>query len=298
MCAERSPDPMASKMRAPLIMLFALVLFGTWQLSRVLQPVEPRLLLSSRSSHGERDDNNTNVPQSPAIIIAKAEEACALTVVTAYFEVPSKHSPESYREWMTSGVLSLDACIVVIVGSEDDARFVAASSQRRITPHVVDLSSAAQRLGTTNRSLAFWEQQFRIDPEAHLHKGYRLYWIWALKAVFLRDAAVQNPFGSTHFVWVDIGCIRDARYRGRTLRAPPPRMLKEKTSVLCVAVAPFDSAASASKDHIAGAIWGGSAAAVLRFHDAYFRVFTRLADAGAFVGKDQTLMNQIGRAHV
>ena len=277
-------------------MLLVLVLFGTWQhLSRVLQPAEPRLLLhlshgsssSSSSSRGARDNDAT---QPPAII----QEACALTVVTAYFEVPSKHSPESYRAWMTSGVLSLDACIVVIVGSEDDARFVAKTSQGRITPHVVDLSSAAQRLGgPTNRSVAFWEQQFRIDPEAHLHKGYRLYWIWALKAVFLRDAAVQNPFGSTHFVWVDIGCIRDARYRGRTLRAPPPRMLKEETSIWCVAVAPFESAgASASQDHVAGAIWGGSAAAVLRFHDAYFRVFTRLADAGAFVGKDQTLMNQ------
>ena len=255
-------------MRARFTTLVVIVLMGTWQLSRLLVPLRP--------------------PRAPAAAekTEREKEACALTIVTAYFEVPSKHSPDAYRAWMTSGVLSLDACMLVIVGSERDARFVASS--RRLAPHIVDLATLA-RSRLDNRSLAFWERQFLIDPEAHLHKGYPLYWIWALKPVFLRDAAVQNPFGSSHFVWVDIGCIRDGRYRGRTLRAPPPRMLEDdQQRIFCVAVAPYSMA---DRDHIAGAIWGGSAAAVLRFHDAYFRAFRRLADAGAFVGKDQTVMN-------
>ena len=275
-------------MRALLTLLFALALLGTWKLSHVLYAPETRLL--SRSEHAAIEAQPLVVADRPLQPATTATpEACALTLVTAYFEVPSKHSPESYREWMASGVLTLDACMVVVVGSEKEAHFVAAASPRRLTPRVVDLAAAAQRLD--NRSLAFWEQQFRIDPKAHLHKGYALYWIWALKSVLLRDAVEQNPFGSTHFVWVDIGCIRDARYRGRTLRAPPPRMRSDNASLFCVAVAPLASAASARQDHIAGAIWGGGAAAVRAFHDAYFRVFRRLADARAFVGKDQTLMN-------
>ena len=151
---------------------------------------------------------------------------------------------------------------------------------------------------TTN---GFWDAQAAMDPEIHLHQGYRLYWIWSLKSVMMRDTVLENPFNSIHFFWVDVGCMRDSKYINRSLRFSPPQVTAKPDSIFIVLVEPFQqdelklnydgTSKYTGRNHLAGAIWGGSASSVLRFYESYFRVFFRLADAGLFVGKDQTVMN-------
>ena len=221
---------------------------------------------------------------------------CEVTLVTSYFDIPSKHSADEYRDWM-SNLLSLDACMVIATAERSRGLFVKRNPW--YTRYVnVELDDAAQRL---NRSKSFWSTQFAQDPEAFRHQSYRLYWVWALKPVLMRDAVLHNDFHSRYFFWADIGCLRDKTYFGRSLQKVPAQV-RNCNSVIFASVSPFlpielqrkqDGTASLDSfsDHLAGAIWGGKAAAVLRFHDAYFRSFSRLANTGAFVGKDQSIMN-------
>jgi len=210
-------------------------------------------------------------------------QTCNVTLVTSYFAINSKHSVDEYKQWMPN-MLSLDACMAVYApGAWKDE--ILGHRRGRPTHFVpVELNDAALRL---NRTEAFWASQVGLDVEAHLHKGWELYWVWALKAVFLRDEVLKNVFKSSHFFWMDIGCMRDGKYSGRALQSVPPQVEDHPSSVFFTKV-PLSPAGDYS---LAGAMWGGSASAVLRFHDAYFRVFNARADQGAFVGKDQTLFD-------
>jgi len=230
-------------------------------------------------------------------VISESHAVCDVTLVTAYFAINSKHLHSEYLLWMKN-VLSLDACMVIFTSSSTADVFLGRNSF--ITQvFQVELDVLWPRL---NRTIMFWEQQFQLDTEKNIHKGYELYWIWALKPLFLKDVILANIFRSTHFFWVDIGCLRDTTYSNRKLSTVPMQVMAFPDSVFFAIVADFaeneldllpdgTSEFTWMPDRLAGAVWGGNAQAVLHFRDAYFTVFNRLADQGVFVGKDQTIMS-------
>lgn len=182
---------------------------------------------------------------------------------------------------------------MIIHATEESRDVIMSKRAARPTIYVADeLGTVARRL---NQTMTFWERQLNLDPEAGIHQGYSLYLIWALKPVFLRDAVLANPFASTHFFWFDMGCIRDMVYFDRSLFSVPAQVNLYNQSVYFVLVRPFDEPEAhsgvISDDHISGAMWGGSARAVLNYHAVYFEYFEQLASQGVFVGKDQTVMN-------
>jgi hypothetical protein len=141
-----------------------------------------------------------------------------------------------------------------------------------------------------------------MDDEKKIHHGYKLYWIWALKPLLVQDTINSNVFKSRYFFWIDIGCMRDATFFGRSLRSAPVQVRMMKDGVFFSLVDDFtdkelltlhngSSPLTWTPDRMSGAVWGGRTTAVSSFVNAYFKVFNRLADAGYFVGKDQTVMN-------
>jgi hypothetical protein len=194
-------------------------------------------------------------------------------------------------------VLSLDACMVIVTSPANASLF---HGRDPMYTHIVEVNLQEQG-GRFNRSIEFWEGQFRMDDEASIHKGYQLYWVWALKPVLLADAIGRNIFGSDYFFWIDVGCQRSDENFGRSLRTAPPQVRSSNRVFFAnifnftredLVVRPDGTAESLYiPDRLAGAVWGGRATAVLAFRDSYFRVFNRLTDIGRFVGKDQTIMN-------
>jgi hypothetical protein len=234
--------------------------------------------------------SNTN---SRAIIHSAA--GCELTLVTAYFEVPSKHSRADYHRWMGNS-LSLDACMVVHMDVSSPLHV----PSRGLAPTLWKLTRLDRVALRLNRTLQFWEAQHAKDPEAWIHRGYHLYWVWALKGLLLQDAAQQNPFSSQYFFWMDVGCMRDAQHNGKSLRLVPPPVHRCPHAVFFAMVAPFTQqellrssreGPSIVADRLSGAIWGGTADAVASFGTVYWKTFDRLASEGYFVGKDQDIMN-------
>jgi hypothetical protein len=232
----------------------------------------------------------TGISDQDIALAPKPADTCEVTLVTSYFDIPSKHSHQDYLHWMPN-VLSLNACMVIMASSSSAALFAGRQKTRLVT---VELAEAAARI---NHTQAFWEAQWLQDPEASIHRGHQLYWVWALKALWLGDAAQDNVFSSEYFYWIDIGCLRDRQYWGRTLLSPPVQA--RRMGILFAEVEPFLSAdlqapvpEAQAKNHLSGACWGGHSSSVLLFKEAYYAVFARMAEAGHFVGKDQTLMNR------
>lgn len=230
------------------------------------------------------------------------KQVCEVTLVTAYFQMPSKHSEDKYHMWIKNA-LSLRACFVIFTSASMKSLFVGLSEGReKFTDlRIIDLKEESTHL---NQSQAFWEHQFSIDPEQEIHKGFELYWVWSLKSSFVKDAIGNSMFRSNYFFWIDIGCLRDGVYNGRVIDGVPAQVRQAPHSVFFALVNPFSAADieldqdgyavhHLSTDHIAGACWGGEAQAVLRFHGAFQATFRRLADKGRFVGKDQTVINTI-----
>jgi hypothetical protein len=232
------------------------------------------------------------------------KQTCEVTLVTSYFQVPSKHSVEEYRAWINN-TLSLRACFVIFTETPLKSLFLGLTEGREAYTDLstVDLKKEAARL---NRSLAFWEHQYSavMDQEWAIHKGFELYWVWTLKSFFVRDAVEKNVFQSNYFFWIDIGYLRDSRFNGRALMGVPAQVKRAPHSVFMLVVVPFSAAEieldqgghakhHLSSDHLVGGCWGGEARAVLRFHEAYKATFSRIADEGRFVGKDQTVFNTI-----
>lgn len=55
--------------------------------------------------------------------------------------------------------------------------------------------------------MTFWEKQYTIDPNQHIHNP-ELYAVWAIKQEVVRIALNYNQFQSKWFVWCDIGIQR------------------------------------------------------------------------------------------
>ena len=214
---------------------------------------------------------------------------CTSTIVTAYYVLPmSKHKVEEYQQWLPN-LLSLKACMVVYhegsinISSRPFTRWRIQSLE-----DIMKASPFAQSLSPP-RNL-FWKYQNAVDPERSIHRDYRLYWLWTLKTTLLTNTIQENPFNTRHFFWVDAGCQRYAQHTGRWLwnpQVPPDKMVFAEANLRPPgAISPY-------KDHISGAIFGGDATAVLRFHSAYVALWWNMSEQDLFVGKDQTLYNML-----
>jgi lipopolysaccharide biosynthesis glycosyltransferase len=214
---------------------------------------------------------------------------CPVTFVTQYFAFPSKHSQEEYSAWM-SHIHDTDMCLVVF--SDEVDRFQ--SGKNRVVVQV-ELEAAAAAF---NQTLAFWQAQHERDRERDIHRGYRLYWVWNLKSVFLQRAADDNPFDSQYFFWIDSGCVRGtgrAEKRFQWSWFWPPRDVMLHHKIFVAVVNPFLPSENAETsfedvDRLSGAVWGGHRDAVRAWGDAYMTVFADYVARGRFVGKDQSLM--------
>lgn len=212
-----------------------------------------------------------------------------LTIVTAYYMLPmSKHSVEKYQQWLPN-LLSLKACMMVY---HDGSVNVSSRPFTRwsVQPleDIMAASPFAQSLSPPKHP--FWKYQRAIDPERSYHRDYRLYWMWTLKTTFLTNTIRDNPFNTPYFFWMDAGSQRDTQHTGQWLWSPqvPPGKIVFAEAALRLpdTISPYDN-------HISGAMFGGDATAVLRFHDAFVALWRNMSEQDLFVGKDQILYNML-----
>jgi len=161
------------------------------------------------------------------------DPSSSATIVTAYFRLPSKHTPETYERWMKlflglhdNMIIFTETALVetirtlrshawnrtVIVACRNGVndlpiRKLGQSKLKKQRPNIND-----------DNNNEFWKHQLEMDPEQKAHQNYKLFWIWLSKSWFVTQAMALNPFQSQLFVYSDIGCFRHAMmYRNVTL---------------------------------------------------------------------------------
>ena len=227
------------------------------------------------------------IPLSDDHVSLPTTHKCHVTFVSCYFEVPSKHTDFEYTIWMQN-LLNSSMCLVIF--TDDASRFKPSSTE---LVRVVDMRN---EIHVFNQSTEFWERQLSIDSERDIHRSYKLYWIWNLKSVFLNRVALENPFASEYFFWLDIGCVREPMpdFDWGSFW-PPAAVMREHRRIFVGNPQAFENGdnAETSFEHtnrLAGAIWGGHATAIPIWTARYTTVFRDYVAKGRFVGKDQNQM--------
>ena len=278
---------------------------GAWSLEHV--PVQPVQMPVPRGMLGRRTQEHALPPTQTTLAGTRpADSGCAATVVSAFFEFASKHPVDSYLVWLDS-MVCLRVCMEIYV---DDHTHDLIAKQRSSYGLAAQTVLHRTRLNETHAFKAlgghdFWQAQRLLDPEARIHRSYWLYVVWVQKTFWLSEAAQRNLFGSSWFVWSDIGCWRPAAWRfcDSPLAVWPNVSFLETNfpkdkAVFCrvrgyhkddFVKDPATGRRSplVAGDRISGSIFLVHRGAAQRWADAYWTTLQLHAGQGVFIGKDQ-----------
>jgi galactoside 2-L-fucosyltransferase 1/2 len=239
---------------------------------------------------GDGDDKlhsvaTTKLQTSPDLLLGEA------TIVTMYYKFPSKHSTEDYVMWMRNMLSLQDAMIIFTTKDMEDMIYQLrdhALNRTLVVVMALEDTAVVQKYG-----MDFWKDQNLVDPEKYTHTDPRIYIVWNQKPAFVKHAISLNPFKSSHFLWMDIGCLRQTGYNGDWMVTDATPFHNDKVLMLDVTAKTSNfwlDIFFVNENRIGGTIFGGTIAAMLRFSDEYYKTLSVGAELLQFVGKDQLLM--------
>jgi hypothetical protein len=225
-----------------------------------------------------------------------------ITIVTGYFIMPSKNSPEVYKEWMKN-FLSLDECMVIFT---DKYTYNYIKNLR--DPSNTHIIVTSIEKFEVYKYLNYWEYCKKIDREQHLHSK-ELYMIWNEKSFFLDRAIKINIFNSDYFFWMDIGSIRNSKMLTDLTKFSCEGIPKNKTILSKISnyiLNPKLNNVGISEDlqnnnlnschvinYIQGGFFGGHTTALKEWIKLYKEELKLFVSTGTFGGKDQYIMNNM-----
>ncbi|EJK68952.1 hypothetical protein THAOC_09834 [Thalassiosira oceanica] len=222
-----------------------------------------------------------------------------VTIVTAFYQISSKHPVKMYEKSAKQLLATSDPMVIFC---EPGSRWVKYfTEQRRHAPTiVVPLSADELRLKKHFPQPTFWKNQYEIDPEGPTHhKGVNtlLYIIWDEKIVLVNSVAMLNPFNTTQFAWVDAGYCRNPAphlYRNSAVRINITEDGVRSDSVLMFQMIPYDhnrgKAISGNQVLVGGNSFIGTYEGISNLYSAFYETFWAMAATGKFVGSDQKVL--------
>ena len=221
-----------------------------------------------------------------------------VTIVTAFYTIPSKHTTQEYKTWMKNLLLIRNN--MVIFTDSKNHEFIQKLRSRyngsnNIYTKIIVEDLSKSKIGSF-RNKAFWSSQIKLDLEIDAHHSYQLYWIWNEKTNWLYRVSKINPFNSTFFAWIDIGYIRNEVVHGESLiRCLPHDFHPNQVMLLKIddVVDPNLQGYNIASATLGGGFIGGYSAGIERWHRIYYKTFEEFVQKNEFVGKDQVLMNSI-----
>jgi hypothetical protein len=217
------------------------------------------------------------------------------TIVTAYFKLEkSKASHAKYLDWMRN-MLIIDNPMVIFC---DESSVLLIERLRELAGHAKKTRVIPTRFEDfyCYRYIDVFKKHMDIDHERAIH-SIELYLIWNEKSNFLRRAIEANPFSSEKFVWCDIGCFR--RPNTEFVKWPNPDRVTDNKITLMV-VEPFTEDEMRTnlpsfqyKNRISASIFAGDKYTLIRWHQIYYGMLEYYIQIGRFIGKDQSIMNNV-----
>lgn len=230
------------------------------------------------------------------------------TVVSSYYPMKSKHSLESYRNWIRQFLEILD-CPLVFFTEEGTTEFILSCRQKFLDKTKIVAYPREQWTANIKFPHGFWDAQWALDPEKNIHSP-ELYKIWYEKKEFVKRAIELNPFESNDFVWCDAGILRHTgmipliKQFPVGERIPTDRFLMANTwpftrnDEVAVTINGETFVGGASgKPRIGGNILAADAKVWDTFSAAYDKMVEKFLGAKLFIGKDQTILTTLLLEH-
>lgn len=217
------------------------------------------------------------------------------TVVTAYYEIPSKFPSEKYWGWIKN-FCRINSNLVIFTSSNLIEKFAEMRHEKTL---IVPLEFHD-----------LYHYQF-FDKYREDHKKDKLNWlntpelyvIWAEKVKFVSKVISSNPFSSKYFLWSDIGIMREQQFMNRFVNFAKPTNIKDgKMNMLLVK--PFENAdyfldtngmirLTSMDVRIGGGIQASDAETWLLYEKKWDDMLQLFFTCNKFSGQDQCIINTI-----
>ena len=238
--------------------------------------------------------------ESPeGLFVTKTKPA---TVVSAFYEMPSKYSVDTYKEWMRIFLTNIQ-CHLVFFCEDSLREFVEECRADYMDKTRIIVLPREQWIANKKYLQTFWDKQFHMDTEKDIHRSSDLYKVWYEKKEFVKKAIDLNPFDHDDFVWIDAGIVRSEKVAQllsnfpANSRIPTNRMLLlnvQQFSKQHNIVYTFNKGVQlqglGSGAKIGGGVLAGSVRIWNQFSKAFDLVFEKYITADLFVGKDQNIL--------
>ncbi|OQV14879.1 hypothetical protein BV898_10911 [Hypsibius exemplaris] len=226
-----------------------------------------------------------------------------VTVVTAYYRIPSKQKGAVYLKWMSNFLEVIPCHLYVFTEARSEAKVKSRrASFSGTTKIVVREFSELEEV----KRLEMWNKQKSLDHET-FHTP-ELYALWNQKLHFLMEAIKENPFDSDYFLWTDIGSFRDKEQAEQLTSYPDTNTtatLLGTDKVFFLQMGDFleehrkirwNGLPEKDFQHgtgLAGTVLGGHANAIREYNQRYYETMKLMHDNGLFIGKDQNIMSTV-----
>lgn len=230
-----------------------------------------------------RYNSSDIIPLNPNWNMMPITDIC---FISAYFKLEqSKASHDIYIKRMKN-TLNINHPFVIFL-DKDDVETTNIIYQIRGHPY-----QYTKIIRTTLNDLKVskydWEAQYKLDNEKYQNPS--LYKIWNNKADFVWQVAVENPFNSKYFFWIDIGYLRYVKNEDIYTNISLSKIPDNKLMLLEL----HDEHSNQSKHRtIAAGMFGGDFKAVSWFGNVYYNYLDKCISKGDFCGKEQNLMVDI-----
>lgn len=212
------------------------------------------------------------------------------TIVTCYYNVPSKRTFEEYNIYIINLLLNV-YCNIIIFTSNDLFNYFNSYLQHnnRIYIIVKDFDD----LELYQKYIHIWDFQYFIDKQKNFRSKF-CYIIWNSKLKFLKEAIELNPFHSNKFIWNDIGTIRDSKNMHLLKNYPIyEKISNNKIDIILINDILENKKFFCDEIHFSGAIFGSGINTILKFHDLYYQKFDEYLLNNQFIGCDQQIISSV-----
>lgn len=212
------------------------------------------------------------------------------TVVTCYYNIPSKFIHETYMEWI-SNFMTMDFKSVIYCDKKSFENLSA------IYPVKENRNYRLVEIDDFYVSKFNWDKDYDMDPEKSIH-SIELYKVWAEKVFFVDRAINENIYNTDYFVWTDIGSFRNkdilADFEGYPCVNNLP--INMVTFLLIEHFSPDDILNLDKVDNrfltstrVGGGIFGGNISSMKKFKELSHDMLIEFDSENIFKGKDQNL---------
>jgi hypothetical protein len=226
------------------------------------------------------------------------------TVVSAYYEMPSKYNLESYRTWIRL-LLENVPFHLIFYTDKSLAPFIQDCRAGYEDRTIIIILPREQWIANQKYPQHVWNSLHAQDPEANIHNP-ELYKVWFEKNEFVKRAIALNPFDHTDFVWMDAGICRYESLLNLVKdfpvasRIPTDRIMllnvmqfSQKDEIPSYTGGQMFIGGTISKPRIGGGIIAGSISSWKHYSNLFDTTLEKYRTAGLFWGKDQDIMKTL-----